>query len=117
MGFAVGKFAKGLCDRCGFEYQLHDLREEWNNLKVCEECYEPKAPQVDPVAKPSDNEALYKARPNNDVEAGEGFVVVSDANVFNSTSNNFLSMNPSILGSNFSLSEMTSALGTVTITT
>ena len=107
MGYAVGKFAKGLCDRCGFEYLLQDLREEWNNLKVCEECYEPKAAQIDPIAKPSDNEALYKPRPNNDVEAGEGFVVVSDSNVFNSTSNNFLSMNPSILGSNFSLSEMT----------
>ena len=38
------------------------------------ECFEPKAPQLDPVAQPvvTDSEALYKPRPNNDVEARRG---------------------------------------------
>ena len=52
MGYSAGKFAIGLCDRCGFEYKLHELKKEWNNLKTCEECFEPKAPQLDPT--PSD---------------------------------------------------------------
>tara|TARA_R100000687_G_C6383021_1_gene133570 strand:- start:141 stop:494 length:354 start_codon:yes stop_codon:yes gene_type:complete len=117
VAYAVGKFAKALCDRCGFEYKLHELREEWNNLKTCPSCFEPKAPQIDPRPVVVDPEALYKPRPNNDKEVGEGFVVVSDSNNFTSTSINSLSMNPSILGSNFSTPEMTGSVGTVTITT
>jgi len=27
MAYALGKFALGLCDRCGFEYKLNDLRK------------------------------------------------------------------------------------------
>jgi len=44
-------------------------------------------------------------------------VVVSDANNFTATSINSLSMNPSILGTNFTTPEMTGSVGTVTITT
>jgi|TARA_Y100001973_G_scaffold100417_1_gene161496 NAD-dependent SIR2 family protein deacetylase len=117
MAYAVGKFAKALCDRCGFEYKLHELREEWNNLKTCPSCFEPKAPQIDPRPVVVDPEALYKPRPNNDKEVGEGFVVISDANNFTGTSINSLSMNPSILGTNFVTPKMTGSVGTVTITT
>jgi len=117
MAYSVGKFALGLCDRCGFEYKLNELKEEWNKLKTCPECFEPKAPQLDSTPVVSDPEALYKPRPNNDKEVGEGFVVVSDANTFINTSINFLSMNPAILGSNFTITEMTASLGSVTITT
>ena len=117
MAYALGKFAKALCDRCGFEYKLNELREEWNNLKVCPDCFEPKAPQIDPSPVVSDPEALYKPRPNNDVEVGEGFVVVTDPSNFTSTSLNSFSMNPSTLGSNFTTPKMTATLGTVTITT
>jgi len=117
MGYSAGKFAIGLCDRCGFEYKLNELKKEWNNLKTCKECFEPKAPQLDPTPVVSDKQALHNPRPNNDVEAGEGFVVVSDANIFTNTSNNFLSMNSSILGSNYTITKMTASLGSVTITT
>ena len=34
MAYAIGKFAKALCDRCGFEYKLNELKKEWNALKV-----------------------------------------------------------------------------------
>ena len=27
MAYATGKFAKALCDRCGFEYKLLELKE------------------------------------------------------------------------------------------
>ena len=117
MAYALGKFAKAICDRCGFEYKLHELREEWNNLKTCPDCFEPKAPQIDPRPVVSDPEALYKPRPNNDLEVGEGFVVVSDSSNFSSSSINSFAMNSSILGSNFSTPKMTASLGTVTITT
>jgi len=117
MSYSVGKFALGLCDRCGFEYKLNDLKEEWNKLKTCPQCFEPKAPQLNPSPVVSDKEALNKPRPNNDIEAGDGFVVISDANKFTNTSNNFLSMNPNILGSNYTTPTMTASLGSVTITT
>tara|TARA_R100000458_G_C8228465_1_gene210843 strand:+ start:59 stop:781 length:723 start_codon:yes stop_codon:yes gene_type:complete len=112
MTYALGKFAKGLCDRCSFEYKLHELKEEWTGFKVCPSCYEPKHPQLEPQPHPSDPEALYKPRPNNDTEAGEGFVVVTNSNIFQ---NDF--MNDSILPTNFSVSKMTSALGSLVINT
>jgi|TARA_R110000744_G_scaffold254259_1_gene369838 hypothetical protein len=112
MAYASGKFALGLCDRCGFEYKLHELKEEWNKFKTCPECFEPKAPQLEPTPTVISAEALYKPRPNNDKEVGEGFVVVTSSSIFQADF-----MNPSILGSNFTIDEMTSSLGTVTITT
>ena len=46
MAFAVGKHALAHCDRCGFRYKLLELRKEWNGLKTCPECYDPKHPQL-----------------------------------------------------------------------
>ena len=112
MAYANAKFAVALCDRCGFEYKLLSLKKEWNGLKTCSECFEPKHPQLEPHRSPSDPEALYDPRPNNDLEIGEGFVFVRDSNIFKGNN-----MNPSIIGQNFILSEMTASVGTVTITT
>jgi len=33
------------CDRCGFEYKNHQLKQEWTGLMVCEPCWEPRHPQ------------------------------------------------------------------------
>lgn len=63
MTFASGKFAKGLCDRCGQEYKLLQLQQEWNGLYVCPECYEPKAPQIEPRYHAADPQALPFTRP------------------------------------------------------
>ena len=112
MAYALGKFAIALCDRCSFEYKLSELKEEWTGFKVCSECYEPKHPQLEPEPHVSDPEALYKPRPNNDAEAGEGFVVVTSSSIFK---DDF--MNPSTLPTNFVISKMTSSLGSVTIIT
>ena len=46
MAYATGKFARALCDRCGFEYKLNELKEEWNGAKTCPSCYESKHPQL-----------------------------------------------------------------------
>ena len=63
MTFALGKFALGLCDRCGQQYKLLQLKKEWNGLLVCSECYEPKAPQIEPRFHPADPQALPITRP------------------------------------------------------
>ena len=112
MAYALGKFAKGLCDRCSFEYKLSELREEWNGAKVCPDCYEPKHPQLEPLTATADPEALYKPRPNNDHEEGEGFVVVVQSNIFRPDY-----LNSSTLPTNFTVSEMTGNVGEVTIVT
>ena len=112
MAYALGKFAKGLCDRCAFEYKLSELREEWHGAKVCPDCYEPKHPQLEPLTATADPEALYRPRPNNDHEEGEGFVVVVQSNIFRPDY-----LNTSTLPTNFTVSEMTANVGEVTIVT
>ena len=110
MAYALGKFAIALCDRCSFEFKLSELKEEWTGFKVCSECYEPKHPQLEPLTAKADPEALYKPRPNNDQEEGEGFVVVVNSNNFKPDF-----MNPSTLPTNFVVPKMTGGLGEVTI--
>ena len=112
MAYALGKFAVALCDRCSFEYKLSELKQEWTGFKVCSQCYEPKHPQLEPLPHVSDPEALYKPRPNNDQEAGEGFVVVTSSNIYQ---DNF--MNPSTLPTNFVVSSLSGAIGSVSIIT
>ena len=112
MAYALGKFAKGLCDRCSFEYKLHELKEEWNGAKVCPSCYEPKHPQLEPLTATADPEALYRPRPNNDHEEGEGFIVVVQSNILRPDY-----LNSSTLPTKFSVSKMTASVGEVTIVT
>ena len=49
--YAQGKKAIGYCDRCGFQYPLHELKQEVVNLNVtnmlvCPECWDPDQPQT-----------------------------------------------------------------------
>ena len=112
MAYASAKYAKAICDRCGFEYKLLQLKEEWNGLKVCPNCYESKHPQLDPSPHVIDPEALYEPRPNNDKEVGEGFVVV----IYNDITKQHY-MDKDIIGSNFLLSRMDGELGSITVST
>lgn len=64
MGYTPGG-TRAICDRCGFEFPLRELRKEWTGLMVCRSDFderppEQKAPNVRPegVAKPN-------ARPDN----------------------------------------------------
>jgi len=67
MAFAVGKYSEAICDRCGFQYKYLELKEEWNGLLVCQECYEPKHPQLEPSNSSADAEALENPRPQQDL--------------------------------------------------
>ncbi len=80
MTYAAGKFALGGCDRSGFVYKLHQLKKEWTGFKVCPQCYEPKAAQLEPLPHVADPESLYQPRPDLDKEAGKGVVRTYAAN-------------------------------------
>lgn len=54
--------AWGICQRCGWQYRLSQLRKEWTNLRVCNSCYDPKPadmspPKVKPEGLPLPNAA------------------------------------------------------------
>ena len=63
MAFATGKYSVALCDRCGQQYPYLELKQEWNGLFTCPECFEPKHPQLDPPYHPADPEAIHDPRP------------------------------------------------------
>ena len=68
--FAVGKHAFGFCDRCGFRYDLPDLKTltiktKNVNLRVCLECWEEDHPQLQLGMYPvNDPQALRNPRPD-----------------------------------------------------
>lgn len=52
--------AQGICDRCGWQYALRNLRKEWTGLMVCPTCWDPKPadlspPIIGPEGLPSPN--------------------------------------------------------------
>ena len=66
--YATGRWAKAMCDRCGRKYPYKELRKEWNNLKVCNSCWEPRHEQLDPIRHVYDPQALVEPRVDNDDE-------------------------------------------------
>jgi len=119
MAYAVGKYARATCDRCGFDYKYLDLRKEWNGLKTCPECYEPKHPQLDPPRHITDPEALRE--PRGTVPApttGYGIVKTGnpvDANGVSSPLTDINANDP--IGSSFFTRSLTTSLGEVNIVT
>ena len=75
VAFAAGRKAIGSCDRCGFQYLLHDLKGEVVNLEltgflVCQECWDPDQPQYLVGRWPfSDPQALRNPRPDQAMQA------------------------------------------------
>ncbi len=65
----IGQTWNGFRNEIGI---IQELQEEWNGAKVCPSCYEPKHPQLEPLTATADPEALFKPRPNNYHEEGEG---------------------------------------------
>ena len=61
--YATGLHARAICDRCGLEYPYLSLQTQWDNLRVCPECFDPKHPQIKPRVV-SDRTALYQPRPS-----------------------------------------------------
>lgn len=61
---------RAICDRCGFEYWLNQLRKEWTGLMVCNSCWDPRHPQ-ESVRSVPDNQGV---RPNMRPEPADVFV-------------------------------------------
>lgn len=66
--FASGKIAIAICDRCGFQFRLRNLKEEIiktkrYNILVCQECWDPDQPQLQLGMYPVDDpQALRNPR-------------------------------------------------------
>ena len=64
--YASGKHSQAICDRCCWKYKYLTIRKEWTCLKVCPFCFESKHPQLDPIDRIFDPQALDDPRPDND---------------------------------------------------
>ena len=68
--YATGKHALGICDRCGWQYKLHELHYEIfdqrrNGLRVCMSCLDKDHPQLRlGEIYISDPQALFDPRPD-----------------------------------------------------
>lgn len=71
--FASGKYALGICDRCGFTYRLKELRAQVINrvtsgLLVCQDCLDEDHPQLRlGEVDATDAQALENPRPDTGV--------------------------------------------------
>lgn len=64
VAFSTGKNAYGISDRSGFRYKLNEMKREWTGMLVGPDEYEPKHPQLEPVQKVVDPQALQNPRPD-----------------------------------------------------
>ena len=69
--FASGKKAIAICDRCGFQFRLKELKAlviktKNVNIIVCNECWEPDQPQLQLGMYPVDDpQGLRNPRPDS----------------------------------------------------
>lgn len=69
--FASGKYSIAMCDRCGQQYKLKQLRKltiktKQVSIKVCPECWEPDQPQLQLGMYPvNDPQAVREPRNDN----------------------------------------------------
>jgi len=69
--FASGKKAIAICDRCGFQFRLKELKSlviktKNVNIIVCNECWEPDQPQLQLGMYPVDDpQGLRNPRPDS----------------------------------------------------
>jgi hypothetical protein len=68
--FASGKYSIAMCDRCGQQYKLKELRKltiktQQVSIKVCPECWEPDQPQLSLGLYPvNDPQGVREPRPD-----------------------------------------------------
>ena len=111
--FASSRNAIAMCDVCGFQYKLRELRTLFvkgieANIKACPECWNPSQPQLMLGTFPVDDpQAIQNPRPPGHLDSSRniqwGWNPVGDAvNNFNLSPNNL---------------SATGAVGEVTVTT
>ena len=115
--YASSKKALAMCDVCGFEYKLRELRKlvvkgEVTNIKACTECWEPDQPQLHVGEYPVDDpQAVRDPRPDTSLGSSGDY----------SSRNIQWGWDPVGLNDPFGLTpdnlEGRGAVGTVTVTT
>tara|TARA_B100001063_G_scaffold168980_1_gene158198 strand:- start:1604 stop:2428 length:825 start_codon:yes stop_codon:yes gene_type:complete len=110
MAYASGKYAKFICDTCGFAYPYISAKTKWNGNRVCNECFEPKNPQEDTFPLTVDAEALWKPR---------GEVSLPQAELGRVFTDNPGNVNPDedLIGSKFTGYQGKSSVGILTVNT
>jgi len=99
--FASSKNALAICDVCGFQYKLRELKDlivkgQNSNIKACPECWNPDHPQLHLGEYPVDDpQALRDPRPDSaelassrDIQFGWDPVGMND--IFGLTPNNLV---------------------------
>lgn len=66
--YASGKYARAMCDICGFEVDYKSLRKQWDGFMACRGCFDTRHPQDFPRVVRTDPEVLRDPRPDNDNE-------------------------------------------------
>lgn len=56
---------KAICDRCGFEYPLRELRKEWTGLMVCSSDLDKRPAEMTPPVVKAEGVPSPNARPDN----------------------------------------------------
>jgi hypothetical protein len=73
---------RAICDRCGSKKWNHELRKEWNGLRVCRyECFEVRHPQ-DRVRGRVDDQTLPWVRPEPTDVYVWGFLLREDGSPY-----------------------------------
>ena len=54
------------CDRCSQRWRRSKMRVEWDNLRVCPPCLDPRPPQIEPPNVFPEGIPFFDARPPND---------------------------------------------------
>jgi hypothetical protein len=62
----------GLCQRCGFKYRLNQLRKEWDGLRVCAPCLDPRPPEQKPPRYRAEGLVRPDASPDVEPVFGRG---------------------------------------------
>lgn len=52
-----------ICDRCGQQYRLDELRKEWSGLMVCPDDFDPKPDTMSPPTVYPEGQPYPDARP------------------------------------------------------
>ena len=118
MAYASGKYAKFICDTCGWGFPYKIAKTTWEGNRVCGECYEPKHPQLDPPSIKADAEAIWNPRPEVPLpQAGLGVVKTTNPSsaVIDSKGSNAMTFTDDPIGSKFEGETATGEISSVTV--
>lgn len=70
--------SKGICDRCGFEFRLSELRKEWTGLMVCAKDLDPNPAEMTPPEVTAEGLASPNSRPDNQIDNTPNLTTAED---------------------------------------